>query len=451
MRDAAHCPEATMANIFGHVAPAPWDPKLPDASIVWNSASKPTVAMADGTRMVSTLTFKERLELAQEDMARGRAPQMWISKQVTAFLEDPESSPAATCYYKMIVWFNVFAIVVGLLPFADIQIPAPYAEELDMFIDAILFLEIFLRGITCPSYALFFASTKNLIDLLSVGPLVAILLVHFGDFSPNDREVFWGFLICTSPIIRCLRLIRRFPKMQILVAAFMNCLEALPVLLYTMAVMACMFTSSLYLCEPRDNIHNLAEAGWVILSTMATVGYGDIVPTTPMGHALTSLLMVVSPLYMAMPFGIIGYSFTHIWENRTQILLLQGTRERLAKWGFGAMEIPRLFQLFDIDDDAEIDLDEFLDLFQQMKIGFHKEDVIELFKVIDKDGNARIDEREFVKTLYPGDYKRLYGRRRIEDGLDGLEGSYVSVPGMLDGRFGSESSRGLIESASMIM
>ena len=26
------------------------------------------------------------------------------------------------------------------------------------------------------------------------------------------------------------------------------------------------------------------------------------------------------------PQGIIGYSFTHIWENRTQILLLQASR-----------------------------------------------------------------------------------------------------------------------------
>lgn len=146
---------------------------------------------------------------------------------------------------------------------------------------------------------------------------------------------------------------------------------------------------------------------------MTTLGYGDIVPETPLGHLLTAFVMIVSPLYMAMPFGIIGYSFTVIWGNRQQILLLQGTRDRLAKWGFGPYEIPRLFQLFDLDDSAEIDLQEFQILLKEMEIGFKEDDVVDLFKAIDKDSGGTIDEREFVKTLYPTEYRFMYGRKRI--------------------------------------
>lgn len=115
-----------------------------------------------------------------------------------------------------------------------------------------------------------------------------------------------------------------------------------------------------------------------------------------------------------MPFGIIGVSFTEIWANRAKILLLQGTRDRLAKWGFGPYEIPRLFKLFDLDDSAEIDLDEFKILLNEMEIGFREEDVIELFKVIDKDSGGTIDEKEFVKTLYPNEYRSMYATKRAK-------------------------------------
>merc|ERR1712060_721723 len=94
----------------------------------------------------------------------------------------------------------------------------------------------------------------------------------------------------------------------------------------------------------------------------------------------------------------IGYSFTQIWGNRAQILLLQGTRERLAKWGFGAYEIPRLFELFDLDESAEIDMNEFLILLKEMEIGFRDEDVSELFKTIDHDSGGTIDVKEFTRA-----------------------------------------------------
>jgi len=203
--------------------------------------------------------------------------------------------------------------------------------------------------------------------------------------------------------------------MQILISAFKDCLEALPVLMYTLVVMGCIFTSAIFLVEPRDNIKTLSESAWFVLTTISTVGYGDITPETKSGSALASVLMVVSQLYMAMPFGIIGYNFTEIWGKRAQILLLNGTRDRLAKWGFGAYQMPALFSLFDLDDNAEIDLQEFLMLLKEMEIGFKEDDVSELFKVIDKDNGGTIDEKEFVKTLYPQEFRYMYGKKRLAD------------------------------------
>lgn len=357
-------------------------------------------------------TFHERLKAAQEAMATGKGRQGWWVKTVTQFLEDPESSFAASCYENVFRYFNLFAIFLGLLPLADCEIPNPYRMVFDVTIDCVLQLEIIVRFAFCPNFLSFFETPANIVDIMTTVPLVVQCLIFY------DEGIRWwgeGLLLIVVPVIRLLRLIRRFPDMQILITAFRNSLAALPVLLYTLAVLACFFTTAIFLVETRDNIESMSQAAWMVLATMTTVGYGDFVPHTKLGHALTSVLMIVSPLYMAMPFGIIGFSFTDIWAKRSRILLLQGTRDRLAKWGFGPYEIPRLFALFDLDASAEIDLQEFQILLGEMEIGFKEEDIVELFKAIDKDSGGTIDEKEFVKTLYPTEYRFMYGKKKGQE------------------------------------
>ncbi|CAK8987798.1 Potassium voltage-gated channel subfamily A member 2 (KC22) (Voltage-gated potassium channel subunit Kv1.2) [Durusdinium trenchii] len=210
--------------------------------------------------------------------------------------------------------------------------------------------------------------------------------------------------------------------MQLLKAAFREALEALPVLLFCLAVMAYGFAALLYLVEPRENMPTIAHAAWLVISTITTVGFGDVVPSTESGLFLTSILMVVSSLYMAMPLAVIGHSFNTIWAHRKRILLLNKTRSRLHKWGFGAYEMPRLFGLFDLDQSAEVDLPEFQILrLREMDMGFKEKEITELFKLIDKefkheDSGGTIDEKEFVKTLYPDEYRLLHlGSEQIAD------------------------------------
>merc|ERR1712176_256102 len=150
--------------------------------------------------------------------------------------------------------------------------------------------------------------------------------------------------------------------------------------------------------------------GWLVLSTMTTVGFGDVVPETVLGIVLCSLLMIVSYLYMAMPIGLIGHSFTRIWQRRHEIILVKSTRHRLDKWGFGPYEIPGLFELFDLDGSSDFDMEEFKLMLANMQIGFTEDDSIELFKLIDKDAGGTIDVGEFVKTLYPEEYREMFAK-----------------------------------------
>jgi len=362
-------------------------------------------AKFDLSQTADGLSFHEKLKIAQASMMAGRSEQSPVRRGVTTFLEDPESSVAAGYFSTCFTTFSIFSIWVALLPYMGFFVPLSF----NVIIEAILCFENLIRTVFSPNLTLFLSNPANLVDGLSVAPMTVIFLMRAGVMSP---EAGHDFLFSAIPLIRFLRFVRRFPKMQILVTAFKDCLEALPVLLFTLAFIGCIFTSAIYLVEPRDHIASLAESAWLVISTISTVGYGDITPNSRFGCGLTSILMVVSQLYMAMPFGIIGYNFTVIWEHRSQILLLNGTRDRLAKWGFGAYEIPGLFELFDLDDSAEFDLQEFQLLFKEMDIGFKENDVVELFKLIDKDAGGTVDEKEFVKTVYPNEFRLMYARSK---------------------------------------
>lgn len=203
---------------------------------------------------------------------------------------------------------------------------------------------------------------------------------------------------------------------QLLVSAFKNCLAAFPVILYTMSIMACVFATLIYLVESRENIDSMSQSAWLVLSTMTTVGFGDVVPKTDAGCALTSALMISSSLYMAMPFGLIGSSFTEIWQNRHSIMLVESARHRLDKFGFHPQEIPELFEIFDLDQSDQIDMAEFRLMLANMEIGLTDDSIDELFKVIDKDAGGSISVAEFVKTLYPDEYREMCCRVENEEG-----------------------------------
>merc|ERR1719498_630068 len=101
---------------------------------------------------------------------------------------------------------------------------------------------------------------------------------------------------------------------------------------------------------------------------MTTVGYGDITPVSIGGHCISSCLAVTSVLYMAMPLGIIGHAFTQVWLDRDRILLVIKMKDVLRQWGYGALDIPLLFDIFDSRGEGTLNITDFRKMVNQMQL-----------------------------------------------------------------------------------
>lgn len=331
---------------------------------------------------------------------------------IWTFLDDPDSSKAAKTLDTVIPYF--FLLTVGFT-FLQTMDPRPLSDAVssivELSIDALLSMEVIVRYCVSPSRGpMFFLSPFNVIDVAAALPLF-FRITFFAQPSFNSED--WeAILLCVVPILRLLKLMRRFQKIHLLLGAFKLALEALPVLMFCQALIALTFASAFYLVEPRDNIETLPKALYFTLVTMTTVGYGDVTPVSTFGTCIATVLTIVSVLYMAIPLAIVGHAFNQVWEDRDKILLVQKARAALQQWGYSAGDIPVLCQIFDTSGEGELDINDFSRMIRMMHIGLKVDRVIELFDSFDSDGSGTVDAPELVRELFPAAYLGLYGIAR---------------------------------------
>jgi len=387
-----------------------------------NSTDSSTILQSETTAAGANKTL-DKLRRSRRGQA---ATRIWT------FLEEPVPGQWSYVYVQLMatlilvsVWISILRrdihkmnLVVGLV---NIQ---TFGEFL---FDSVFTAEILVRFTVCPNKKAFFSNTYNILDvLIGVVPLlIRIVAVAFlADTSDGDEEDSIRItLFCFVPVLRILKLLRHFEKFHLLLRAFEVAFEALPVLVFTQAIIILFFGATLYVVEPRDNIATIDESFFFALVTMSTVGYGDTVPSTRIGQYIVCILIVCGGLYMAIPFGIVGNAFSEVWADRDRLLVMKRTRDRLIQSGYTAQDIPALFALFDLSKTGELTMYEFSKMIKKMNVVLDNERLLKLFNVLDTDGGGTIDDKEFVRTLFPKHYATMYGGKQqtlesLDDGID---------------------------------
>jgi voltage-gated potassium channel len=86
----------------------------------------------------------------------------------------------------------------------------------------------------------------------------------------------------------------------------------------------------------------IPDAMWWAVVTLTTVGYGDVVPITPLGKMVAGLISILGLGMLALPVGIIATSFAEVIHRR----------DFVVTWGI-VSRVP-LFRDLDADDVAQV-------------------------------------------------------------------------------------------------
>ncbi|CAK0877011.1 unnamed protein product [Prorocentrum cordatum] len=321
---------------------------------------------------------------------------------VHTVLDDPTSGRVAWWTAKCLEAVVLISVLATFLQTVeDPPLHGWSAAIVETIFDIVFLVEVVTRWVCAPNWVNFFFIPNSWIDLLAASAIVVRAAVGFV-LPESQDDAISVMLLCFVPIIRLLKILRNFETFNVLIQALKITMEALPMLLYSVALITMTFATLIYLVEP-EIFESPFRAVWFCLVTVTTVGYGDYSPVTTAGTTIVMVLIVMGVIMMAVPIGIIGSTFNQVWNARDYSLLLSKTRKKVHQWGYTADDIHALFKAAGHSDDTGVlELDDFCELVKEMKIGLSEDRVIALFHHMDKEGSGALDAAEFARAIFPG-------------------------------------------------
>src|SRR5215467_3853383 len=183
----------------------------------------------------------------------------------------------------------------------------------------------------------FMSSPSGIIDLVSVLPF------WFGFMVPSELRVILIFRI-----VRFLKLARYSPAIRSLLDALYSERRALFGCVVILLGTALIAASLMHLAErgaQPDKLGTIPDALWWAIVTLGTIGYGDVVPVTPLGKIIASVTIFGGLIMIALPVGIIATAFSE-QIHRRDFVVTWGMVARVPLFaGLDASEIADILRL----------------------------------------------------------------------------------------------------------
>ena len=155
------------------------------------------------------------------------------------------------------------------------------------------------------------SSALGVVDLLAVLPLFLEFFVR----SDSD----WFRVL---RLVALVKITRYAPALQLFIAVIRSESRVLLSALLAMTVVWVLVSAIIFALEHEaqpDVFSSVPQAMWWAIVTMATVGYGDIVPVTPAGRVFGGIVMVLGIASVAAPAGILATGFaTELRKRRSR-------------------------------------------------------------------------------------------------------------------------------------
>jgi voltage-gated potassium channel len=211
-----------------------------------------------------------------------------------------------------LIFLNVLAVIVGSVP----SVQERYATFLDVFetVSVMIFtVEYLARVWSCTADSRFARPIIGRIRF-SVRPMPVVDLLAIVPFYLP----FLGVDLRSLRVLRLLRILRvakvgrYYSSLDLIQRVLKAKKEELILTFALMALLLVVSSSVLYYCENTaqpDDFSSIPAAMWWAVSTLTTVGYGDMYPVTSLGKICACIIAVLGIGMFALPTGILGAGF----------------------------------------------------------------------------------------------------------------------------------------------
>ena len=144
-------------------------------------------------------------------------------------------------------------------------------------------------------------------QFFSVVDLIAVLPAVLGLLGAGDFRV-----LRLMRLLRMLKLSRHSTTFSLLWAVFREEASAIGAVLFILVMTLIMSGSVMFMIEGEAQpkaFSSIPDAMWWAIETLTTVGYGDMVPVTPLGKVIGGLVSVVGIGTLALFSGVVTVSF----------------------------------------------------------------------------------------------------------------------------------------------
>ncbi len=250
----------------------------------------------------------------------------WLALRKRTF-EIVESGRERDVASHVFDWFLITLILLNVIAFAAETVAVVHEKwhhELylfELFSVAVFTIEYIVRiwaGVEVPflkrmppwKARLKFATRPFLlIDLLAILPVYLSFLFPFIDLR----------VLRLFRVLRFLKLARYSPALHTLMKVIANERRALVGALILTLTMLLFASTGIYFIErdqPGTPFSSVPAAAWWAMSTLTTVGYGDMTPETPLGKIFGAAVMLVGLGLFALPIAIISTGFAQESSRR---------------------------------------------------------------------------------------------------------------------------------------
>ena len=209
------------------------------------------------------------------------------------------------------ILLSVLTVMLDSVP----QINAKYGQQLyyaEWFFTVLFTVEYAVR-LWCIEHSWGYAkSFYGVVDLLSVLPTYLSLWFPGAQFFLAVR------ILRVLRVFRVLRMVRYVGEAELIAQALAASRRKIIVFVASVLALMVIFGALMYVVEGGTNpaFASIPHSIYWAVTTMTTVGYGDITPTTPLGQSLASFIMIMGYGIIAVPTGIVTLELNE--SNRRQ-------------------------------------------------------------------------------------------------------------------------------------